>query len=168
MRRIALIGVAIGLGLSVIPATAQEPAPNEERVVEPSRAVKPAEQAPPTKGPTASVAAEAAAARVVAIERLRALGKPPEKGQERDKAAEARIAAMKAVYKAREVLLVEWEKTLKARAAIEHPDPSPEAEVAEQKVALERTKGTITRATTDKITLLPDLFRRASRASKSC
>lgn len=156
MRRTPAICLAIGLLSAAVPAMGQEPTASPGGGVEPPAAAK---VPSPSKGPSASLMAEAAAARVVTIEKLRALGRPPEKGQEREKAAEARIAALREVFKAREILLVEWDKTTKARQAVEHPDPTPEAELAEQKVALERVRGSLARAGKEKASLLPDLFR---------
>lgn len=114
---------------------------------------------PAKKGEDATLAAEAARAKVVAAERLKALAASAEKGKDRDKAAEARVKALREVLKARERLVTEWEKTVRSRQAVLNPDPTPEAEAAELASAADRARVALDRGKADPNGLLPESFR---------
>jgi hypothetical protein len=158
MRDRFAIALALGLALSWSPARAQEPEASNPPADPPlDRPVA------TTRKPASNVdAAEAAKARLFAIERLRALSEPQEKGKERDKASEARVTALREVFKSRERLILDWEKTVKARQAVLNTEPTPEGEAAELKTALERLKVGLSRAKTDPSSILPEPFRNTS------
>lgn len=148
--------VAVVVAASSV-ANAQQKAPVlTDPPPEPSQA-----DASPQVSPTSDeiIAAEAAKARLFAIERLRTLGQPAEKGLTRDKATESRLASLREVFKTRERLILDWEKTRKAHVAILNPEPSPESEVADLKVALEQLKVGLEKAKGDATSLLPENLR---------
>ena len=158
MRDRFAVALALGLGLSGSSAPGQEPVaaakPQADAPADPPQRV-----APRKKPPDDVDAAEAAKVKLFAIERLRSLSEPPAKGKERDKAAEAHVAALREVFKARERLVLDWERTVKARHAVLNPEPTPEGEAAELKASLERLKVGSSRAKSDPASLLPEAFR---------
>ena len=154
MRARFAVVVAVGLSLSGAPARCQEHVPPPKPPTDvPKRA------ASPKRPPGEIDAAEAAKVRLFAVERLKSLSEPPEKGKERDKAAEAHVVALREVFKTRERLVLDWEKTVKARQAVLNVDPTPEGEAAELKTALERLKVGASRARSDPASLLPEALR---------
>lgn len=158
MRHRFAVILALGLGLLGNSARGQEPAaPTKPQADLP--ADPPQQVAPRKERPGDADAAEAAKVKLSAIERLRSLSEPPEKGKERDKAGQARVAALREVFKTRERLVLDWERTVKARQAVLNPEPTPEGEAAELKTALERLKVGLARAKSDTTSLLPEAFR---------
>ncbi|MDR3636149.1 MAG: mechanosensitive ion channel [Isosphaeraceae bacterium] len=128
---------------------------------EPNQAGNPSK--PPTEaasagkdsaGPRSGVTeAEIKAARAELADRLKALPGSA------DKDATAATKALREVLEERLSSFDEWEKAVKARNDAEHPDPSPEKQVADLKADLERTKSSLEQIAKDPDSLIPAVFR---------
>lgn len=156
-----LMVLALFLTGWVGPTSAQDSTKKTHDAAEPEPSAAPKDQ--PTAQKISEEEAEASKAKTFAIERLRALSQPTDKAKTADKAAEARLAALREVFKTRERLIVDWEKTFKARRAILNPDPTPEDEIASQKTSLDRLKVELENAKHDPQNLVPESLRNAEK-----
>lgn len=108
----------------------------------------------PTPALDADVAAaDPAAARIEARERLKALPAG------NDKSADAAARALRQVLEERVAWLDAWDQAVKERRAGENPSPSPEKLAAEAKAELERVKAILDRSAQDADVLMPASFR---------
>lgn len=101
---------------------------------------------------------DAASVRAATVERLKRLATRSEKEKDAPTATSA-TRGLRGVLEERLRWLDDWDKVVKARHDVEHPEVSPERQAAEIKADLGRVKAQLDRAARDPATLLPGAFR---------